>query len=193
MRVQTPKFTSSSVVLMVIPRKLNSPNPVQFHFNKGGKSRVLLWCDTIGFIWPDMIGSKCVVVYLRVRVRFCCGVTRHSLVWYSMVWNAMVLYHSPWYGVWYGVWYCMVCGCIACAVLCALLLCGVVWRGVVLCRIVSYRMVYMAANVVNPFYLLRTDAFRIHVGELGDIRSVRIRQDNSKVSPNWFLAAVSEL
>ncbi|XP_028410745.1 uncharacterized protein LOC114533429 [Dendronephthya gigantea] len=36
-----------------------------------------------------------------------------------------------------------------------------------------------------------TDAFRIHVGELGDIRSVRIRQDNSQDSPNWFLAALS--
>jgi hypothetical protein len=40
-------------------------------------------------------------------------------------------------------------------------------------------------------YVFRTDAFRIHVGEIGDIRSIRIRQDNSKDNPSWFLASVS--
>ncbi|CAB4023040.1 Neurogenic locus notch 1 [Paramuricea clavata] len=42
-----------------------------------------------------------------------------------------------------------------------------------------------------PFQQGGTDAFRIHVGEIGDIRSLRIRQDNSKVNPSWFLAALS--
>jgi hypothetical protein len=51
---------------------------------------------------------------------------------------------------------------------------------------------YSAMTLKFQHCYFRTDAFRIHVGEIGDIRSLRIRQDNSKVNPSWFLAAVSD-
>ena len=66
---------------------------------------------------------------------------------------------------------------------------GMAWHGMAWHGMAWHVIVY--GWQIHHFYLLRTDAFRIHVGEIGDIRSVRIRQDNSKVNPSWFLVAVS--
>jgi hypothetical protein len=97
----------------------------------------------------------------------------------------MILYHcsvSLWNGValvwcsmeWYNIWY-------------DILWCVMIWYTMIPCG-----KNYSAMTLKFQHCYFRTDAFRIHVGEIGDIRSLRIRQDNSKVNPSWFLAAVSD-
>jgi PLAT/LH2 domain len=48
----------------------------------------------------------------------------------------------------------------------------------------------MLDNAANNFEQGAVDTFALHLAELGDLRKVKIRHDNSGLGPGWFLDRV---